>query len=64
MECPPDAIKYLFETHYRAKNRSPRFCHPRDLLRQIENRCTLHELPKIVTPEAIDQAIENYFSVL
>jgi len=64
IECPPEVVRYLWEKHYKAKSRSPRFCHPRDLLRQVENRCTLHELPRVVTPEALDQAIENYFSVL
>jgi hypothetical protein len=64
IECTRDIVLQLFEKYYRARNRSPRFCHPRDLLRQIENRCTVHEIPRVVTPEAIEQAVENYFSVL
>jgi predicted ATPase with chaperone activity len=64
IECAPAAVDYLLAHHYRPTKRSMRFCHPRDLLRQIENRCTVHDLPKIVSPEALDQAMENYFSVL
>ncbi|MBX3442802.1 MAG: AAA family ATPase [Planctomyces sp.] len=64
IECPRPVIEYLFEKHYRTTGRSPRYCHPRDLLRQIENRCTVHDLPRVATEDAIDQAVENYFSVL
>ncbi len=63
-ECTPDAVEYLLSKHYRPAGRSLRFCHPRDLLRQMENRCTLHELPRVVTPDALDQAVENYFSIM
>ena len=62
--CAPSALDYLIGAHYRAKNFPLRFCHPRDILRQIENRCTLHELPREVTHEALDQAIDNYFSIM
>jgi len=58
------ALDYLMETHYRQAGRSPRFCHPRDLLRQMENRCSLHEQERIVDPQAIDEAIKNYFSIM
>ncbi|MFO1005585.1 MAG: AAA family ATPase [Planctomycetaceae bacterium] len=63
-ECEPSIIDYLIEKHYLPVNRPFRFCHPRDLLRQVENLCTLHELPYVVTPEAIDQAVSNYFSII
>lgn len=64
IDCTREAVEDLFERHYKSKGRTPRFCHPRDLLRQIENRCTVHDLPRVVTAEAIDQAVENYFSVM
>lgn len=62
--CRTEELDYLIGTHYRAKNLPLRFCHPRDILRQIENRCSLHELPREVTREALDQAIDNYFSIM
>lgn len=62
--CPPQAIDYLIEVHYRRTNRPLRFCHPRDLLRQIRNYCEVHELPAEVTSECLDMAVENYFSAL
>lgn len=63
-ECAPEMIDYLIQEHYVAANRPFRFCHPRDLLRQVENRCTLHQLPREISRDAIDQAIENYFSIM
>jgi hypothetical protein len=62
--CDPHELDYLVNTHYRAKNVRFRFCHPRDILRQLENRCTLLELPRTVTREGLDQAIQNYFSIM
>lgn len=60
----PEIVDYLIQEHYVAAQRPFRFCHPRDLLRQVENRCTLHNLPKEISKEAIDQAVENYFSIM
>ncbi len=58
------AIDYLVETHYRAARRPFRACQPRDLLLQVKNYCTYHNLPKVLTREALDAAVENYFSVM
>lgn len=63
-QCEPAVIDYLIQTHYLPVSRRFRFCHPRDLLRQVENRCTLHKLKRIITREAIDQAVGNYFSIM
>jgi MoxR-like ATPase len=63
-DLAPGAIDYLVEAHYVRAERPFRFCHPRDLLRQVENRCTLHELPRLIDREAIDQAVDNYFSIM
>ncbi|MCA8996977.1 MAG: AAA family ATPase [Planctomycetaceae bacterium] len=60
----PGVIDYMIQKHYLGIERPFRFCHPRDLIRQIENRCTLHDLPRTVTMDAVDQAFENYFSVM
>lgn len=62
--CTPEVVDYLIQQHYVAAHRPFRYCHPRDLLRQIENRSTLHNLPREITKDAIDQAVENYFSIM
>ena len=58
------AVDHLLDTHYRPKNRPLRFCHPRDLLRQVKNFCEVLDRPRQVTKEAIDVAATNYFSTL
>ncbi len=63
-DCTPEIVDYLIQDHYVAANRPFRFCHPRDILRQLENRCSLHNLPREITKDALDQAIENYFSIM
>ena len=59
-----DAVDYLLTQHYNKANRPLRFCHPRDLLRQIKNYCEVHTLPPSITRECIDMAVENYFGTL
>lgn len=63
-DCPPDSLDYLIQKHYIEANRSFRYCHARDLLRQMENRCSLHERERVVTREAVDEAVQNYFSIM
>lgn len=63
-ECEPERVEYLLNNYYLPIHRPLRFCQPRDLVRQIENRCTLLELPRVVTEEALDAAVENYFSIM
>jgi hypothetical protein len=58
------AIDHLIEQHYRRAHRPYRFCHPRDLLRQIKNFCEVHGEPKRLTPENFDLAVQNYFAGL
>jgi len=41
-----------------------RSCQPRDLLLQVKNYCTFRNLPRKMSPEAFDFAVENYFSVM
>lgn len=62
--CDHEIVDYMVTEHYVKAQRPFRFCHPRDLIRQVENRCTLHDMPRVITREAIDQAIENYFSIM
>lgn len=64
LECKPALVEYLMETHFHGAGRGMRFCHPRDLLRQIENFCTLHKTPRVVTKDGLDRAVLNYFSIM
>ncbi|MDZ7615386.1 MAG: AAA family ATPase [Patescibacteria group bacterium] len=59
-----DALDHLLQSHYRKSNRPLRFCHPHDLLLQIRNYCTYCGVPPRMTPEYLDRAVENYFSVM
>lgn len=63
-EVEPTAIDHLIEQHYRRAHRPFRFCHPRDLLRQIKNFCEVHAQPKRLTPDNFDLAVQNYFAGL
>lgn len=63
-EIDPTAIDHLIEQHYRRAHRAFRFCHPRDLLRQIKNFCEVHGEPKRLTPDNFDLAVQNYFAGL
>ncbi len=63
-ECDPGVVDYLIQRHYIERGRTFRFCHARDLLRQVENSCTLHERDLVVTAESIDEAIGNYFAIM
>ena len=62
--CNEEAIAYLLETHYIKADRPLRYCHPRDLLRQIRNFCEFHTRPLEVTQETLDVAVRNYFAGL
>jgi len=55
---------HLIEEHYKKANRPFRACQPRDLLLQVKNYCVYKDIPKEITPEAFDFAVENYFSVM
>jgi hypothetical protein len=63
-EVDPTAIDHLIEQHYRRAHRPYRFCHPRDLLRQVKNYCEVHGQPKCLTPDYLDLAVQNYFAGL
>jgi len=64
IECSEEMVEHLIEMHYRRASRPLRFCHPRDLLRQIDNFCSFHEVEPKVTPENINAAVKNYFAAL
>jgi hypothetical protein len=58
------AVDHLVNTHYKPINRPYRACQPRDLLLQVRNYCLYHSLPRVMTPQAMDFAVENYFAVM
>jgi len=60
----PEAIEYLIEKHYIPRGIPFRNCQPRDLLLQVKNYCIYKRLPKRVTHESIDFAVDNYFSMM
>lgn len=62
--CEQPSVEYLLETHYRPVKRPLRYCHPRDLLRQIRNYCEFHGQPLEVSRETLDVAVLNYFAGL
>lgn len=57
----PDVLTTMLERHFNAVDRGLRFCHPRDLLRQVSDYCIANEQPPVVTSEMIDEVIEGYF---
>lgn len=58
------AVDYLLSKHYLPTKRPLRACHPRDILLQVKCFCQYQGQPARLTPEAIDFACENYFSVM
>lgn len=60
----PGAIDYLIDSHYIPRELPFRNCQPRDLLLQVRNYCIYKKLPKRVTPEGFDFAVDNYFSMM
>jgi hypothetical protein len=58
------AVEHLLATHYRPCRRPLRRCHPRDLLLQVRHCCAYLGLAPQMKPEYLDQAAENYFTVL
>lgn len=58
-----EQIDHLLDTHYRRPNRPIRFCHPRDLVRQISNSCEFLRRPRVITQENIDTAVQNCLAI-
>lgn len=58
------SYQYLVDKHYKAVDRPFRACQPRDLLLQVKNYCVYKAIPRKLSPEAFDFAVENYFSVM
>jgi predicted ATPase with chaperone activity len=61
VEYQPEAVATLVAQHYRAKGRPMRFCHPRDLLRQVVNEAKYSGVAPEMTEDSLDMAAGNYF---
>ncbi len=59
-----DAVDYLIDFHYEKPGRGMRYCHPRDLLLQVRNRCLFESAPLELSREGFDYAVWGYFTLL
>lgn len=64
VEFNAEAVDYLLAKHYEEAGRSPRYCHPRDLVQQVLAFCEFQDLPPALSPKALDNAAKNYFAGL
>jgi hypothetical protein len=60
----PVAFRYILKTCYDDVGREMRYCHARDLLLQVRNRCLYMGIPLELDQESIDQAARSYFTLL
>lgn len=58
------AVEYLLAKHYLPVNRPLRACQARDLLLQVKNYCLYRRQQPVLSPESLDFACQNYFSVM
>jgi len=58
-----EVVEHLLEKHYRNAGRALRYCHARDILKQIFNHTSFHQLPAVTTTQSVDWAVENYFGL-
>ena len=63
-EIQAGAIEQFIAKHYEQSGRPFRFCHPRDLMRQVKNYCEVHRQPRLLTEQTLDIAVHNYFAGL
>jgi hypothetical protein len=55
------AVSHLLTQQYDDGQRSMDACHPRDLVEQIIDFSTFHQVPPMLSPEALDRACRVYF---
>lgn len=63
-EPDEEVFDYLVFNYYKNTGRPFRFCHPRDLLLQIQNQCVFRQTPLRLSAEGIDEAALCYFTLL
>jgi predicted ATPase with chaperone activity len=56
------AVDHVLNSFYRGHDRPMRRCHPRDLLLQVRNYCTYHDIPFEMRPEYFDRIAEGFFT--
>jgi predicted ATPase with chaperone activity len=59
-----EAVERLLERHYRPVGRALRRCHPRDLLRQVQNYCRYKRIPLEMRAEYFDRVCHSYFALV
>lgn len=62
IDLAPGVVDELLAEHYAPHSRPMRFCHPRDLLRQVRNYCAVHGLPIVADRASLGAAVRNYFA--
>jgi SpoVK/Ycf46/Vps4 family AAA+-type ATPase len=60
VDAAPELIAQLLD-RYRAQNRQPRSCEPRDLIERARDICRFQARPFELTPEVLDLAWIGYF---
>ncbi len=61
LDANGDLVEYLLAAYYDGGRRPLDACHPRDLIEQIVDYCTFHQLPVSLTKENLDRACNIYF---
>ena len=64
VSLPRGSTNYLVDRHFKMAKRAMRFCHPRDLLLQIQHRCMFERRAPVAMPEDWDRAAQNYFGAV
>ncbi len=60
----PHAVRYLVDRHYKRSKRPFRFCHPRDLLLQVQHLCMFEGRAPVAGPAEWDLVASNYFTLM
>lgn len=64
VEYHREPIERMLQENYKLTGRPLRFCHPRDLIHQIQVFCAFHGQPPAITIEALRAAVKNYFAMM
>jgi predicted ATPase with chaperone activity len=63
-EYRPEIVTGLLDRHYRPAGRGLRRCHPRDLLKQVQNYCKYKRIPFEMRHEHFDRVAASYFAMV
>ncbi len=56
-----DGAQHLVDRYYMKTGREMRGCQPRDIVEAIADAARYRDLPRVLSPEAVDQAATTYF---